>query len=109
MFLALIGVLVAEHQIAILKVIVASKIPLVGTKSLSKGYFEGLPNFAWSDVKDKDEIGKGSFGSVMKGNYIPSGKVVVVKRFFGEGDSQLRNIAKEAKMLKSSSNAGLIV
>lgn len=37
----------------------------------------------------------------MKGNYIPNGKVVVVKRFFGEGDSHLRNIAKEAKMLKS--------
>ena len=36
----------------------------------------------------------------MKGNYIPNGKVVVVKRFFGEGDSHLRNIAKEAKMLK---------
>ena len=79
----------------------AFKIPVIGTKSLSKGYFEGLPSFVWSDVKDKDEIGKGSFGSVMKGNYIPSGKVVVVKRFFGEGDSQLRNIAKEAKMLKS--------
>jgi len=45
----------------------AFKIPLVKTKSLSKGYFEGLPNFEWSDVKDKDEIGKGSFGSVMKG------------------------------------------
>ena len=69
--------------------------------SLSKGYFEGLPNFVWSDVKDKDEIGKGSFGSVMKGSYIPDGRVVVVKRFFGEGNSQLRNIAKEAKMLKS--------
>ena len=37
----------------------------------------------------------------MKGNYILNGKVVVVKRFFGEGDAQLRNIAKEAKMLKS--------
>ena len=36
----------------------------------------------------------------MKENYIPNGKVVVVKRFFGEGDSHLRNIAKEAKMLK---------
>ena len=79
----------------------AFKIPLVQTKSLSKGYFEGLLNFVWSDVKDKDEIGKGSFGSVMKGNYIPNGKVVVVKRFFGEGDSHLRNVAKEAKMLKS--------
>ena len=79
----------------------AFKIPLIGTKSLSKGYFEGLPNFVWSNVKDKDKIGKGSFGSVMKGNNIPSGKVVVVKGFFGERHSQLRNIAKGAKMLKS--------
>ena len=70
----------------------AFKIPLVGTKSLV-GYFEGLPSFVWSDVKDKDEIGKGSFGSVIKGNYNPKGKVVVVKRFYGEGDSHLRNIA----------------
>ena len=37
----------------------------------------------------------------IKGNYIPNGKDVVVKQFFGEGDSHLRNIAKEAKMLKS--------
>ena len=37
------------------------KIPLAGTKSLSKGYFEDLPNTVWSDVKDKDEIAKGSF------------------------------------------------
>ena len=43
----------------------------------------------------------GSFGSVMKGNYAPKGKVVVVKRFFGEGNSLLKNIAKEAKMLES--------
>ena len=54
----------------------AFKIPLIRTKSLSKGYFEGLPNFVWSDVKDKDEIGKGRIGSVMKGNYIPNGKDV---------------------------------
>jgi len=37
----------------------------------------------------------------MKENYIPNGKVVVVKRFFGEGDSQLRNITEEAKMFES--------
>ena len=66
----------------------AFKIPLLQPKSLSKGYFEGLPSFAWSDVKDKDEIGMGSFGSVMKGN-APKGKVVVVKRYFGEGNSLL--------------------
>ena len=66
------------------------KIPLLQPKSISKCYFESLPCFAWSDVKDKDDIGKGSFGSVMKGNYAPKGKVVVVK-----------NIAKKAKMLES--------
>ena len=70
-------------------------------KSLSKHYFDGLPSFAWSDVKDKNEIGKGSFASVMKGNFAPKGRVVVVKRFFGEGDSHLKNIAKEEKMLES--------
>ena len=74
----------------------AFKVPLLHPKSLSKDYFEGLPSFAWSDVKDKDEIGKGSFGSVMKGNYSPKGKVVVVKRFYGGGDSHLKNITKEA-------------
>ena len=84
-----------------MKVIIAFKIPLVGTKSLAEGYFEGPPSFVWGDVKDKDEIGKGSFGSVMKGNYSPKGKVVVVKRFFGEADSRLTSIAKKAKMLKS--------
>ena len=77
------------------------KIPLLQPKSISKCYFESLPCFAWSDVKDKDDIGKGSFGSVMKGNYAPKGKVVVVKRFFGEGNSLLKNIAKKAKMLES--------
>ena len=65
----------------------------MGSEMCIRDSFEGLPNFVWSDVKDKDEIGKRS--------YIPSGKVVVVKRFFGERDSHLRNIAKEAKMLKS--------
>ena len=37
----------------------------------------------------------------MKGTYAPKGKVVVVKRFLGEGDSYLRNIAKEVKMLET--------
>ena len=71
------------------------KVPLLQPKSLSKGYFEGLPSFAWS------EIDKGNFGSLMKGNCAPKGKVVIFKRFFGEGDSHLKNIAKEEKLLKS--------
>ena len=37
----------------------------------------------------------------MKANYIPQKKAVVVKRFFGEGDSNLKLVAKEAKMLQN--------
>ena len=37
----------------------------------------------------------------MKGNYAPGGKVFVVKRFFGEGNSLLENIAEDAKVLES--------
>ncbi|CAH3153495.1 unnamed protein product, partial [Porites lobata] len=37
----------------------------------------------------------------MKGNCIPEKKTVVVKRFFGEGDSNLKIVAKEAKMLQN--------
>ena len=71
----------------------AFKIPLLQSKSLSEGYFEGLPSFAWGDVTEKDEIGRGSFGSVMKGKYSTKGKVVGVKRFFGEGNLHLKNIS----------------
>ena len=68
----------------------AFKIPLLDSLSLTKGYFRDIPNFRWANVTDKDEIGKGSFGSVMKGNYIPEKKTVVAKRFFGKGDSNLK-------------------
>ena len=78
----------------------AFKLPFVDSKALTKGYFCDLPNFRWADIIDKDEIGKGRFGSVMKANYVPEKKTVVVKRFFGEGDSNLKIVAKEAKMLK---------
>ena len=44
----------------------AFKIPPLDVQSLTKGYFRDIPNFRWADVADKDEIGKRSFGSVMK-------------------------------------------
>ena len=65
----------------------AFKIPFLDCRTLTKAYFRNSPHFRWADVQDKDKIGKGSFGSVMKANYIPEKKTVVVKRFFGEGDS----------------------
>ena len=67
-----------SSALLILKPSMAFKIPLLDSLSLTKGYFRDIPNFRWADVTDKDEIGKGSFGSVMKGNYIPEKKTVVV-------------------------------
>ena len=63
----------------------AFKIPLLQPKSLSKGYFEGLPSFARSDVTDKEEIGKGSFGSVTKGNYALKVKLLLLSDFLVRG------------------------
>ena len=63
----------------------AFKIPLLDLQSFKTGYFRDVPNFRWADVTDKDEISKGSFGSVIKAHYIPEKRAVVVKRFFGEG------------------------
>ena len=36
----------------------------------------------------------------MKGKYVLQTKTVVVKRFFGEGDANLKIVAKEARMLQ---------
>ena len=76
----------------------AFKIRFLDPKSLKTGYFRNVPDFRWAVVTDKDEIGKGSFGSVIKAHYIPENRTVVVKRFFGEGDSNLKMVAKEVKM-----------
>lgn len=70
----------------------AFKIPFLDVQSFTKGYFEGIPNFRWADLTEKEEIAKGSFGSVMKANYVRDRKAVVVKRFFGEGESHLKII-----------------
>ena len=78
------------------------KIPQIGCKSLTEGYLEGFPKFNWSDLQDKDEIRKGSFGSVCKARFVPDSRMVVVKRFFGAGDVILKNVAKEAKMLQTA-------
>ena len=78
----------------------AFKIPFLDAQSFTKDYFRDIPNFRWADVTEKEETGKQSFGSVMKGKYVPEKTSVVVKRFFGKGDANLKIIAKEARMLQ---------
>ena len=36
-------------------------------------------------MENKEEIGKASFGSVVKAKYVPKNRTVVGKIFFGEG------------------------
>ena len=73
-------------------------------QSLAKEYFEGIPSFQWTELRDKDEIGQGSFGFALKACFVPENRTVVVKRFFGEGESHFKNVSKEAKMLKRVSH-----
>jgi len=82
------------------RVNMAFKVPQMNCSSFTKGYFEGIPSFKWCELKNKEEIGNGSFGSVCKASHVPENRTVVVKRFFGEGDANLKNVSKEARMLQ---------
>ena len=76
----------------------AFKIPQLNC-SFSAGYFEGTPSFRWGELENNEEIGKGSFGSVVKAKYAPENRTVVVKRFFSE------TAGKFQKRGKGSENA----
>ena len=60
----------------ILKPIMAFKIPLLDSLSLTKGYFRDIPNFRWADVTDKDEIGKGNEGKLHSRKENRGGKAI---------------------------------
>ena len=71
----------------------AFKIPHLNC-SFSAGYFEGTPSFRWGELEHNEEIGKGSFGSVVKAKYVPENRMVVVKRFFGETEGKFQERGK---------------
>ena len=54
------------------------KIPTLKTGPQKKITVEGLTEFQWLDIQEKEEIGRGSFGIAFKANF--NGEAVVVKR-----------------------------
>ena len=70
---------------------------------------QDLPTFKWSDLSDKEEIGRGSFGSVFVAKYAPTikdtgdgegiGSLVVIKKLLGTEEDDKRLFLKEAKIL----------
>jgi hypothetical protein len=61
-----------------------------------------LPQFAWSELSEKEVIGSGSFGSVFTANY--KGKTIVVKKLLEQHERNLRLFYKEANILNSLDN-----
>lgn len=59
-----------------------------------------LPSFNWSDLTDKEEIGRGSFGSVFMARHpAANGDHVVIKKLLGTDEAARRLFVKEAKLL----------
>ena len=71
----------------------AFKIPQLNC-SFSAVYFEGTPNFRWGELENNEEIGKGSFGSVVKAKYVAENRTVVVERFSGETEGKFQELKK---------------
>jgi predicted Ser/Thr protein kinase len=58
---------------------------------------QDVPQFTWNELSEKDEIGRGSFGSVFTARY--KGKVIVVKKLLEEDDRNLKLFYKEARII----------
>ena len=61
--------------------------------------FDGLANFAWSDISDKEVIGKGTFGCVFSAKW-RNEDLVVVKKLIRQNERERRLFVKEACILK---------
>ena len=61
----------------------------------------GLPEFQWSDLSEKDEIGRGAFGSVLIACHGTSTEKVVVKKLIASSRAdEKQRFFKEARLLK---------
>lgn len=86
----------------------ASKLPLFTKKpSPDVSKFYGLPVFSWDELSDKEEIGRGSFGSVFTAKR-RGGEVVVVKKLLREHEREKRLFLKEARILNNVSSQHIV-
>lgn len=67
-----------------------------------------LPSFNWSDLTDKEEIERGSFGSVFIAKYPANGDLVVIKKLLGTEEADKRLFLKEGKILNRLRNKNVV-
>ena len=69
------------------------KLPSFGSLERTKrsSAFNDFPQFSWSDLTDKEEIGRGSFGCVFTAKR-SDGEAVVVKKLLRQQEREMENI-----------------
>ena len=61
----------------------------------------GIPVFKFSELRNKDEIGRGGFSTVFTAELPSSGEKIVVKKFFDDDIDTERKLFKEGRLLNT--------
>ena len=64
-----------------------------------KRHTGNLPQFQWSGLSEKDEIGRGAYGSVFVATYGGAEKIVVKKLISSSHSEDQQRLFKEASLL----------
>ena len=68
----------------------------------------GIPVFKFSDLRNKDEIGRGGFSTVFTAELPSSGEKIVVKKFFDDDIDTERKLFKEARLLNTLRHPNIV-
>lgn len=83
----------------------AFKLPSIKSKTKPDS-LEGIANFKFRELTDKDEIGHGGFGTVYTARY--RGQTVVIKKFLNQSAEGVKCFEKEAKLLASVKHPNIV-
>ena len=82
------------------------KIPTLKTQPQKKITVEGLTEFQWLDIQEKEEIGSGSFGVAFKAKF--KGETVVVKRLRSQRPADVPLFFKEGRLLSTLNHENIV-
>ena len=68
----------------------------------------GIPVFKFSELRNKDEIGRGGFSTVFTAELPSSGEKIVVKKFFDDDIDTERKLFKEARLLNTLRHPNIV-
>ena len=77
------------------------------TNTSSSG-LTGIPVFKFSELRNKDEIGRGDFSTVFTAELPSSGEKIVVKKFFDDDIDTERKLFKEARLLNTLRHPNIV-